>query len=84
MMLSIYARSRARAGGNVGGAIIAPTSPEIWGMSAQVNAKARGSKGEMARIAGRITSCATLAVLLAAYASPDSAQGTKMSYVADQ
>jgi chemotaxis protein MotB len=40
--------------------------------------------GKMARTAGRITSCATLAVLLAAYASPGSAQGTKMSDVADQ
>jgi chemotaxis protein MotB len=38
----------------------------------------------MVRIAGRITSCATLAVLLVAYASPGSAQGTKLSDVADQ
>ena len=38
----------------------------------------------MVRIAGRITSCATLAVLLVAYASPGSAQGNKMSDVADQ
>ena len=38
----------------------------------------------MVRITGRITSCATLALLLVAYASPGSAQGTKMSDVADQ
>ena len=38
----------------------------------------------MARTAGRIASCATLAVALVAYASPGSAQGTKMSDVADQ
>ena len=38
----------------------------------------------MVRIAGRITSCATLALLLVANASPGSAQGTKMSDVADQ
>ena len=38
----------------------------------------------MARTIGRITSCATLAVLLVAYASPGSAQGTKMSDVANQ
>ena len=38
----------------------------------------------MVRITGRITSCATLAVLLVAYASPGSAQGNKMSDVADQ
>ena len=38
----------------------------------------------MTRIAGRITSCATLAVLLVAYASPGSAQDNKMSDVADQ
>jgi hypothetical protein len=66
------------------GTIIAPTSPEIWGMSAQINAKARGSRGKMVRITGRITSCATLALLLVANASPGSAQGTKMSDVADQ
>ena len=36
----------------------------------------------MVRIAGRIASCATLAVLLVAYASPGSAQGTKLSDVA--
>jgi chemotaxis protein MotB len=65
------------------GAIIAP-SPEIWGMSVQINAKAHGSRGKMVRIAGRITSCATLALLLVANASPGSAQGTKMSDVADQ
>ena len=38
----------------------------------------------MVRTTGRITSCATLAVLLVAYASPGSAQGNKMSDVADQ
>jgi chemotaxis protein MotB len=38
----------------------------------------------MVRTIGRITSCATLAVLLVAYASPGSAQGNKMSDVADQ
>jgi outer membrane protein OmpA-like peptidoglycan-associated protein len=38
----------------------------------------------MTRIAGRITGCATLAVLVAAYASPGSAQDTKMSDVAEQ
>ena len=38
----------------------------------------------MVRTTGRITSCATLAVLLVAYASPGSAQGTKMSDVAHQ
>ena len=37
----------------------------------------------MARIAGRITSCAALAVLVA-YASPGSAQGTKLSDVANE
>ena len=36
------------------------------------------------RVTGRITSCATLALLLVANASPGSAQGTKMSDVADQ
>jgi hypothetical protein len=36
----------------------------------------------MVRITGRITSCATLALLLVANAIP--AQGTKMSDVADQ
>jgi hypothetical protein len=39
--------------------------------------------GKMARIAGRTTSCAALAVLVA-YASPGFAQGTKMSDVADE
>ena len=38
----------------------------------------------MVRVTGRITSCATLALLLVANASPGSAQGTKMSDVADQ
>ena len=38
----------------------------------------------MVRSTGRITSCATLALLLVANASPGSAQGTKMSNVADQ
>ena len=38
----------------------------------------------MVRIAGRIASCTTLAVLLVAYASPGSAHGTKLSDVADQ
>ena len=37
----------------------------------------------MVRIAGRITSCAILAVLVA-YANPGSAQGTKMSDIANQ
>jgi chemotaxis protein MotB len=53
-------------------------------MSAQINAKAHGSRGKMVRITGRITSCATLALLLVANASPGSAQGTKMSDVANQ
>ena len=38
----------------------------------------------MVRIAGRITSCATLAVLVVVYASPGSAQVNKLSDVADQ
>ena len=50
-----------------------------------IYAKARGfGRGQMVRTIGRITSCATLAVLLVAYASPGSAQGNKMSDVADQ
>ena len=42
----------------------------------------RGANGEDYRDCS--TSCATLAVLLVAYASPGSAQGNKMSDVADQ
>ena len=38
----------------------------------------------MVRITGRIMSCAALALLLVANASPASPQGTKMSDVADQ
>jgi type IV secretory pathway VirB2 component (pilin) len=38
----------------------------------------------MVRTTGRITSCATLALLLVANASPGSAQSIKMSDVADQ
>ena len=50
-----------------------------------IYAKARGfGRAQMVRTIGRITSCATLAVLLVAYASPGSAQGNKMSDVADQ
>ena len=50
-----------------------------------IYAKARGfGRGQMVRTIGRITSCATLAVLLVAYASPGSSQGDKMSDVADQ
>lgn len=50
-----------------------------------IYAKARGlGRGQMVRTIGRITSCATLAVLLVAYASQGSAQGNKMSDVADQ
>ena len=52
-------------------------------MSAQINAKAHGSGGKNGEDY-RITSCATLALLLVANASPGSAQGTKMSDVADQ
>ena len=44
-------------------------------------ARIRGGKW---LITGRIASCATLALLLVANASPGSAQGTKMSDVADQ
>ena len=50
-----------------------------------IYAKARGfGREQMVRTIERITSCATLAVLLVAYASPGSAQGNKMSDVADQ
>ena len=41
-------------------------------------------RGETMRIPGRITGCAILAGLLVAHASPGSAQGNKMSDVADQ